>query len=232
MNRPTTLRGRSAWIIATALFLSTTTTLAAMVSMPTPEGNRLFDSNDFAFATLAGPSGEFACFTGGALSACTPAMLNIAALGPDLTTGLALGLDGAVTLALPGTGSSVALWEAGNFSLHDDVDDLLVSVHTVAGWTAFRSLGSGVMAPVLNDSWPSGYQTNFGTLSAANFGLELGDLLDGVRFEACCGDDSDFDVLAVTGFVPVTPVPEPSSTALLLSGLFALGFLARRRKIA
>ena len=84
-------------------------------------------------------------------------MLDIAALGPDLRTGLTLGLDGTVTLALPETGSSLAVCEAGNFSLREDVDDTLVSVHTAAGWTAVRSLGSGMMAPVLNDSWPSGY---------------------------------------------------------------------------
>ena len=91
--------------------------------MPTSHGNRDFDSTAFAFATLAGPSGEFACFTGGTLSACSPAALQIAALGPDLTTGLTLGLAGEVTLAVPMIGSSLAIWEAGNSSLAGDVSD-------------------------------------------------------------------------------------------------------------
>ena len=213
-----------------ALLFSASTALAATVSMPTPQGSRAFDSDAFAFATLAGPSGEFGCFTAGVLSACSPASLQIAALGPDLTTGLTLGPASEVTLALPMIGSSLAIWEAGNFTVENDVSDALVSVHTTAGWTTFRSFGSGNIAPVLNDTQPSGYQTNFGTFSASDLGLVPDALFDAVRIQSCCGADSHFDILAVAvaGTGAVAAVPEPSTSALLLSGLLAIVVLARR----
>lgn len=236
MNQPTRLRSlarRSATLLA--LLLSAGTALAATVSMPTPQGNRPFDSGAFAFATLAGPSGEFACFTAGMLSACNPAMLQVAALGPDLSTGLTLGTGSEVTLAFRAAGPDLAIWEAGDSSLAHDVSEALVSVHTAAGWTAFQSFGSSLLAPVLDDTRPSGYQTNFGSLSGADFGLGPVAQFDAVRIESCCDADSHFDLLAVAGTspgVPVVPsVPEPSTSALMLSGLLVVAMLARRRKI-
>jgi hypothetical protein len=233
MNHPSRLLNRLlAAVSITTLFLSAGTSFAATVSMPTSSGNRDFDSNAFAFATLAGPSGEFACFTAGALSACSPAALQIAALGPDLTMGLTLGLAGEVTLEVPMTGSSLAIWEAGDSSRTGDVSGSLMSVHTAAGWTAPQSFGSGQIAPVLLDTLPSGYSTNFGIFSAADFGIADGVVFDAVRIQACCGADAHFDLLAVAVDVSVpvvTVVPEPSTYALLLSGLFATGGAARRR---
>ena len=231
MNRSVSLLNR---LLAagsmTALFLSAGTSLAATVSMPTSQGSRDFDSNAFAFATLAGPSGEFGCFTAGMLSACSPAALQIAALGPDLTTGLTLGLAGEVTLGVPMIGSSLAIWEAGDSTLAGDVSDSLISVHTDTGWTTFRSFGSGHMAPVLSDTLPSGYATNFGIFSASDFGIAQNAVFDAVRIQSCCGADAHFDILAVAVDAPVVAVvPEPSTYALMLSGLFAVGWLARRR---
>lgn len=107
-----------------------------------------------------------------------------------------------------------------------------MSVHTAAGWTPLQSFGSGQMAPVLNDTPPSGYSTNFGIFSASDFGIAEGAVFDAVRIQACCGADSHFDILAVAvdvGTPVVAVVPEPSTSALLLSGLFAIGRAARRR---
>lgn len=233
MNRSLSVLNRLlAAVSMTALFLSAGTTLASTVSMPTSQGNRDFDSNAFAFAMLAGPSGEFGCFTAGTLSACSPAALQIAALGPDLTIGLTLGLASEVTLEVHPIGSSLAIWEAGNSALAGDVSDSLMSVHTAAGWTPVQSFGSGHMAPVLSDTLPSGYSTNFGIFSASDFGIAQDAVFDAVRIQACCGADSHFDILAVAvdvGIPVVAVVPEPSTSALLLSGLFAIGRAARRR---
>ena len=233
MNRSLSLLNRLlAAVSMTTLLLSAGTPLAATVSMPTSHGNRDFDSAAFAFATLAGPSGEFGCFTAGMLSACSQAALQIAALGPDLTTGLTLGLAGEVTLGVHTIGSSLAIWEAGNSTLAGDVSNSLLSVHTAAGWTPLKSFGSGNMAPVLGDMLPSGYSTNFGIFSASDFGIAESAVFDAVRIQACCGANSHFDVLAVAvdvGTPVVAVIPEPSTYALLLSGLFAIGGVARAR---
>jgi hypothetical protein len=42
------------------------------------------------------------------------------------------------------------------------------------------------------------------------------------------GNDSDFDDLVIG--VNFTPVPEPGTYALILAGLAAVGFVARRRR--
>jgi hypothetical protein len=218
----------------TTLFFCAGTSFAVTVSMPTPSGDHDFDSQAFAFATLAGPSGPFACFTAGALSACSPAAMQIAALGADLTTGLTLGASGAVTLAVPMIGSSLAIWEAGDSAVASDVSGLLMSVHTSTGWTALQSFATGQIEPVLGDTQPSGYSTNFGMFSAADFGLAQGNTFDAVRIDACCGADSHFDILAVAvdvGSPGVAAVPEPSTYALLLPGLWAMALVARRRHL-
>ena len=44
--------------------------------------------------------------------------------------------------------------------------DALVAVHTGAGWSIERSVSPGRLAPVLDDTRPSGYQTNFAIFSA------------------------------------------------------------------
>ena len=231
MNRSVSVLNRLFAAASTTLLLAGTSH-AATVSMPTSSGSRDFDSGAFAFATLAGPSGEFACFTAGTLSACDPAALQIAALGPDLTTGLTLGRAGEVTLQVPMSGSSLAIWEAGDSILATDVSHLLMSVHTDAGWSTLRSFAAGHLAPVLGDTRPSGYSTNFGLFSASDFGIAHYAFFDAVRLQACCEQDSHFDLLAVAVdvAVPVVAViPEPSTFALLLSGLFAVGGVARRR---
>lgn len=116
------------------LMLSASSAMAALVSMPTPLGDRNFDTATFAGAILQGPSGEFACFSGGTLSPCTSSSVQLAVVGPDLTTGLSLGLNGQIRLSLPAPGPVLVVWEAGNFDVAGDVGDSRVSVHTAAGW--------------------------------------------------------------------------------------------------
>lgn len=66
----------------TALCLSAGTSFAATVSMPTSLGNRDFDTGAFAFATLAGPGGEFACFTAGTPVGLQPGRAADCGAGP------------------------------------------------------------------------------------------------------------------------------------------------------
>ncbi len=225
MNTITTLyrRGRAqAAAAAVGLCLATGGTWADTVSMPAPQGPLDFDSSHFAYAFLAGPGGNFGCFTAGALSACNPVLLQAAVLGPDLSTGLTLGLGAEVTLAVPAIGSGLVFWEAGDYTLAGDAWDARVAVHTAAGWSGEHSLGAGHLAPVLNDTRPSGYGTNFATFSATEFGLAADAVFDAVRIRSCCGADSHFDLLAVA------VVPEPGTATLWALGLLGCA-LARRR---
>lgn len=222
LHRP----GRTAALIgplaaAIGLSLSAASAGAAIVSMPTPQGAVDFDSADFATALLSGPVGEFGCFTAGTLSTCTTASLQAAVLGPDLGTGLTLGSGAEVTLALPARGSGLVLWEAGDFTLASYTRDARVAVHTAAGWSGELNVNPGHLAPVLNDSQPSGFKTNFGSFSAADFGLAANSVFDAVRIRSCCAANSQFDLLAVAA------VPEPGTA--LLFGIGLLGFVAVRR---
>jgi hypothetical protein len=206
---------------AVGLWLSAGSARAETLSMPTSQGPVDFDSASFAYALLAGPDGSYGCFTAGTLSACTPATLQAAVLGPDLSTGLTLGAGAVVTLAVPANGPGLALWEAGNFTLAGDAWDALVAVHTSASWSAERSVSPGHLAPVLNDTMPSGYGTNYATFSADEFGLPANSVFDAVRIRSCCGLDSHFDLLAVA------VVPEPGTA--LLFGVGVLGCTLARR---
>lgn len=209
--------------------------LAASVSMPTPEGNRNFKDTSFANAIQASPTGEFACFSGATLSACTTTSLELGVLDADLTTGLTLGYDASVTLALPATAAtSLALWEAGTVSTGSDAAKTYLAVHTAAGWSVEHAVGAARMAPVQNDQQASGYQTNFGTFRVAEFGLARGAVIDAVRIRSSDAASAHLDILAVAvePWVRVTPVPEPQTYAMLLAGLLAVGLIVRRRMSA
>lgn len=214
-------------VLLTAGVAAAGSAMAADVTMPTTTGPQSFDSNAFASSILSGPAGgAFGCFTGGALSACTPASLLLAVLGPDLTTGLTLGTNAQVEIVFAKTGDRVAIWEAGNFTAAHDYQDLQVSVRTAAGWTLPHTYAPEHIGRVLGDIQPSGYPTNYGTFSAADFGLAPGANIDAVRLLAFAdGQPAHADVLAVA------VVPEPDTTALLLSGLASLGWLLRRRSL-
>lgn len=208
-----------------ALMLFAGSATADVVSMPTPLGNQNFDPASFASGILQGPSGEFACFSAGTLSPCTTPSLQLAVLGPDLTTGLSLGLDGLIILSMPATGPVLAVWEAGNFAVIGDVGDSLVSVHTAAGWSAEHTYAPGHVAPVAGDTQPSGYQTNFGYFTAQDFGLAPGSAIDAVQFRSCCGINAHADILAVAA------IPEPSMFVLMLAGVIAIATMRHRRSV-
>jgi hypothetical protein len=204
--------------------------LAGTVIMPTRDGPRQFDSSSFASAIQAGPSGAYGCFTAGTLShSCTVDSLQSAVLGADLTVGLSLGPNAEITLVTSAVGSELAIWEAG--SIAGAGDDSFVSVHTAAGWSAEQTFGGSRLAMVQNDTKPSGYQTNYGSFVAADFGLATDAVFDAVRIRSL---DAHPDILAVAVFgeLPPVPVPEPHSSTMLLAGLLAVGLLMQRRSAA
>lgn len=213
--------------LLTAGVAAASSAMAVDVTMPTTTGPQPFDADAFASSIHSGPAGgAFGCFTGGAISPCTSASLLLAVLGPDLTMGLTLGTNAQVEIVFAKPGDRVAIWEAGNFTAAHDYQDLQVSVRTAAGWTLPHSYATEHIGRVLGDTEPSGYPTNYGTFSAADFGLAPGAHIDAVRLHAYAGGEpAHADVLAVA------VVPEPDTTALLLSGLAGLGWLLRRRSL-
>lgn len=200
--------------IATALLCLAGAALATPVVMPTPTGSQSFDSEVFAAEMLSPPSGQFACFAASALSDCTPESLQAAILGPDLNNGLTLGIGGDITLAFATTGSMLGIWEAGNIASTIDTENPRLSVHSWAGWSDEVTFGSEGISHVLNDAVPSGYPTNFGIISAQDFGLMPGVEFDAVRIRSCCTSNAHVDLLAIAA------IPEPSSLRLMAIGLF------------
>jgi hypothetical protein len=209
-------------VLAAALSWAAGTALATPVSMPTPLGNQAFDSEAFAANILAPLSGQYACFTASALSACTPESLQAAVLGPDLSTGLTLGMDGELMLGFVNGGSTLVIWEAGHIKAVGDTRNSLMSVHTLAGWSDELAYTADKIIPVLNDTQPSGYPTNFSSFSAQDFGMAEGTQFDALRIRSCCTYDH-VDLLAVG------VIPEPSSLSLMAMGLF-LGLLLVSRQ--
>ena len=205
--------------------LMTTTAMATPVDMPTPTGTRSFDSAAFAAAIVSGPSGQYSCFTASVLSECTVLALETAVLGADLISGITLGLSGEVTLAFPMAGSSLIIWEAGDIASSGDTLISFLSVHTATGWSQEKDYGPGHILPVLNDTQPSGYPTNYSTFSAVDFGLAPGDTFDALRIRACCTTDAHLDLLAIAA------VPEPGTTGLMLLGLLMTGLYGLRKKL-
>lgn len=216
---------RSVAAIAGGLLASVA--LANPVDMPTPTGTQSFDSSSFASGIMAEPLRQFACFTASALSACTVSTLNAAVLGPDLISGMTLGLSGEITLSFATAGSALAIWEAGNISSSGDTQISFLSVHTASGWSIEKDYGPGHILPVLNDTQPSGDPTNYSSFSAADFGLMLGETFDALHIRACCTTNAHLDLLAVAAMP--SAVPEPSTAALTLLGLLGIGFFSIRR---
>jgi len=200
--------------------------LATPVDMPTPTGTRSFDSTAFASTIMSGPIGQFSCFTASVLSDCTVEALESAVLGPDLVSGITLGLSGEITLSFAVAGSSLSIWEAGDIGSSGDTQISFLSVHTASGWSLEKDYGPGHILPVLNDTQPSGYPTNFSSFSAVDFGLAHGETFDALRIRACCTNDAHLDLLAIAA------VPEPTSVALMLMGLLMTVFVSFRKKLA
>jgi hypothetical protein len=228
MNHTTRLPARLLRSAATmATLLLTSIAMASPVEMPTPSGVQSFDSTSFAVNILAGPTGQFACFTGSVLSACTVATLESAVLGSDLINGLTLGLSGEITLSFATAGTGLHIWEAGDIGSSGDTEISFLSVHTANGWSVEKDYGPGHILHVLNDIQPSGYPTNFSSFSALDFGLALGETFDALRIRACCSNDAHLDLLAVVA-IP-SAVPEPGTAALTLLGLLGIGLTSIRK---
>jgi hypothetical protein len=136
-----------------------------------------------------------------------------------------LGLSGEITLSFAIAGSSLAIWEAGDIASSGDTQISFLSVHTASGWSLEKDYGSGHILPVLNDTQPSGYPTNFSSFSALDFGLAPGETFDAVHIRACCTTDAHLDLLAIAA------VPEPGTTALMLMGLLVPAFVSLRKKV-
>lgn len=225
--KPMFRRPRVSMLMAVGL-LCAGSAIAATVSMPTSEGQRDFETSSFASAVQASPTGEFACFSAGMLAACTPTSQDFGVLGADLGSGLTLGWNASVTLAMPASAAiGLSLWEAGTVTYGTST---YVAVRTAAGWSVEQAFGSPRMAAVQNDQRPSGYQTNFGSFSIAEFGLATGTVVDAVRIRSGDAAAAHLDILAVSLDPFTTPIPEPQTIALLLAGLLVVGLIVRHRR--
>jgi hypothetical protein len=224
MKNPTHISLVSARLLLAGVAFSSAAAMAQTVSMPTPQGNSSYNSAAFANAFLAAPSGDFTCFTGGALAACNPALLQLALLGPDLTTGLTLDLSAEVTLAFAGAGTSLYIWEAAGYDAAGGAGSMMLSVHTATGWSDSRLFGPDRLVSVRDDTRPSGYATLLGIYSWADFGFAAPTSFDAVRIRSCCGTATHPDLLAIA------VVPESRSAAMMLAGLLTVGMILRRRR--
>ncbi len=214
-------------VIAIGAGLIASAAMANPVDMPTPTGSQSFDSTSFATGIMAEPLGQFACFTASVLAPCTVSSLNAAVLGHDLISGMTLGLNGEITLSFATAASSLAIWEAGDIGSSGDTQISFLSVHTSTGWSSESAYGVGNILPVINDTQPSGYPTNFSTFSATDFGLLMGETFDAIRIRACCTNNAHLDLLAIAALP--SAVPEPSTAAFTWLGLLALGLIYTKR---
>jgi len=213
-------RLRSLGIACLAAMNGLGTADAAPVTLPTDDGDQIFDSTGFADSVVSSRLRSLSfTFQGPFPARFNGLAADAAVLGTDLSNGLGISKDDSVTLGFSRPGSALAIWEAGDLS---ELGVTLLEASTDGGKT-FSDAVVYLPSPVQPDPEPSGYRTNYQLIDATRFELAPGSLVNALRISVV-GPDVAY---AHTDILAVASVPEPSTFALLTGGLFALA-LARR----
>lgn len=124
--------------------------------------------------------------------------------------------------------------EPGNTANSITLQDLTLTIYSPTGETLFTSgsiAGPIDFADTLTGAGNSGFVFALDAAQAAGFAGSFADNLVGLSasLSNATGGFETFFVAASNGDT-VPPVPEPQTYALMLAGLGALGFVARRRR--
>jgi PEP-CTERM motif-containing protein len=154
---------------------------------------------------------------------------------PATVTGvLSTGVHGTLESLLGGTATFTYLGnESGNTNLFtfsagpQTLTEASALGSSISGAIGGGSLGFGFTDTNTASTFGNGsaaivYVANVNTASYGNFQYVIG-------FNDNGSNDGDFDDFVV-GVNVTTPVPEPETYALMLAGLSAMGFMARRRR--
>lgn len=164
-----------------------------------------------SFAVLAAAAGP-------ALADCT-STTNLGLMGPPGLAGLGNSFSSAGTYHDCYTFSLAAESTAFGGTLEIDpwLDKLDIDVQSI-------SLAGGTLSSMLLDSTPGTF--SFGSLGAGTYTLTVNSLV--TRAQGLFNVDVGYSGLVAT---VAAPVPEPGTYALMLAGLGALGWVARRRRV-
>jgi hypothetical protein len=183
--------------------------------MPTANGSRNFDDSQFASQVLDFKLGSQSfLFSPGTVTHGpfqNVSQFGAGILGSGLTQGLTVAGNEAdfVTLKFAHGGSALYIWEAGDLS---DTGDTHLLASTDAGHSFSQVLHIG---PFLKPTNPldrsSSFNTNVAIVTAADFGLPNGALINALKITSQTNDHAD--ILAVAA------IPEPRIAAGILAGI-------------